>query len=144
MVEAEDGPAFVTRWENVTFWPAATGFGEPVSFTVKSAPPAAVTIVVTVAELLLSCGSAVPEVTEAVSVICVWFGVPPFTWTATVNVLDPALAMKGLVQEIFPEAPTAGVVHDQPKGTVIEWKLVLAGIARSEERRVGKECRSRW
>ena len=87
------------------------------------------TIVVTLAELLVSSGSEVPEVTDATSVICVWFVVPAFTLTASVNVPAAALATSGFVQLTFPVAPTAGMAHDQPAGTLSDRKVVLVGIA---------------
>ncbi len=60
-------------------FPAMTGLGEPELVTVKSAVVARPTIVVTEAVLLLSVGSRVPDVIEAVSVICVWLVVPALT-----------------------------------------------------------------
>ena len=69
--EAADGPAFMTGCVKVTFVPAATGFGDPLLVMVRSAPPGEVTSVVTLDELLLSWGSTVPELTEAMSVIWV-------------------------------------------------------------------------
>ena len=36
------------------------------------------------------------------------------------------------------------VAHDAMKKDLIEWVLWNSELLRSEERRVGKECRSRW
>ena len=41
------------------------------------------------------------------------------------------------------ESPTAMLVYDA-KGQLLNETLCESGFARSEERRVGKECRSRW
>jgi len=46
-----------------------------------------------------------------------------------VKVPVPAFAMFGSVQVIFPAAPTAGVVHDQPVGITREANVVFAGTA---------------
>ena len=37
-----------------------------------------------------------------------------------------------------------GIWLDKKFGTYFTLPLLVVGIARSEERRVGKECRSRW
>src|SRR5438477_9573578 len=44
------------------------------------------------------------------------------------------------------DKPAGVVVHPAPgnAGGTLAQALVAAGAARSEERRVGKECRSRW
>src|SRR5271154_7373980 len=69
--------------------PANTGLGVPTFVTARLAVVAAPTIVSTVAELFVSVGSFVPEVTESVSVICVPVAVPRLTVTTTVNVVTP-------------------------------------------------------
>jgi hypothetical protein len=53
--------------------------------------------------------------------------VPAVTPSATVKVDDPA-AKLGLVQLMVPALPTAGVVHDHPAATTIDWKVVFAGV----------------
>src|SRR2546427_10134017 len=48
-------------------------------------------------------------------------------------------------QRLYPEQYAATVSGDQMyRDTQERWKNTLNGLQRSEERRVGKECRSRW
>ena len=68
-VEAVAGPLFVTTCVKVTLLPIVTGFGEPTSVTVRSAVVATFTRVDTLAELLESVGSVVPDVADTVSTI---------------------------------------------------------------------------
>ena len=110
--------------------PACTGFGEAVLVTTMFAVPAAPTPVNTLALLFARFGSVVPEVTLSVSRICVPLTAAAFTFTCTLKVATAApLATNGLVQVMFPDAPTAGVVQAQPAAGVIEKKVVLAGTA---------------
>src|SRR2546430_11938903 len=51
---------------------------------------------------------------------------------------DPGIAAK------YKRAPAAKVMHHAYLGGLLEHVIGLCGLARSEERRVGKECRSRW
>ena len=59
--------------------PACSGLGVALLVTARLALLASPTMVVTLAELLVSVGSSVPELIEAVSVICVWFVVAALT-----------------------------------------------------------------
>src|ERR1017187_4638680 len=72
-----------------------------------------------------------------------FFGLPPLTLipgtTAPLPLAPPALP-PGLV-EFPPVPPLPGVPFAEPPGTP---GRVPSGEMRSEERRVGKECRSRW
>ena len=77
--------------------------------------------------LLARFGSLVDDVTVAVLLIAVPAAVPDGTFRTTVKLDDPA-AKLALVQLIAPVPPEAGVVQDQPVGTVIELNVVLAGV----------------
>ena len=72
---AVDGPLFTTLIKYVIVPPAATGFGEAVMVTDKFAVPEAATRTTAVAELFVRTGSVLPDVTDAVSTICVPVGV---------------------------------------------------------------------
>ena len=61
--------------------------------------------------------------------------------------LSSALSLNSCIEEVFPESSTATIDQigksDQAISAMVN--SVVAFInARSEERRVGKECRSRW
>jgi hypothetical protein len=51
------------------------------------------------------------------------------TFSTSVNEADVPETNVARVHVIVPVAPTAGVVHDQPGGVVIERKVVPAGTA---------------
>lgn len=73
--------------------------------------PAAATVVVAVLELFAGLGSAEVELTVAVFVIVVPFGVAAFTFTTIVNAPFAPEARLTFVQVIVPAAPTTGVVQ---------------------------------
>ena len=56
--------------------------------------------------------------------------------------LETLLAPLGM--EIVPQATLGVSDAEEPHGSFVENALAKARHARSEERRVGKECRSRW
>src|SRR6266581_2404515 len=106
--------------------PAGADEESAVLVTARSAlvePPA--TGVASVVELFVVLESLGAD-TDAVLVMTVPGAVPAVTCTTNVNVLVPG-AMSSLWQVTVPVAPTAGVVHVQPAGAVIDWKVVLAG-----------------
>src|SRR5579864_1176269 len=107
--------------------PAATELGDAEFATTRFACVPRATTSVAVALLLAWFGSVTVELTVAVSLICVPAAVPAFTFKTTVKVEDPGVKL-GFVQLMVPIAPTAGVVHDQPPGVAIDWKVVLAGV----------------
>ena len=80
-----------------------------------------------VAVLLAALGSEVAELTATVLLMAVPAGVAAATPNTTVKPADPA-AKLGLMQLMVPALPTAGVVHDHPVATTIDWKLVFAGV----------------
>src|SRR5256884_8651055 len=55
-----------------------------------------------------------------------------------------ALPRKKYLDEVFPNRPVFLEGYDGHTYWANSKALALAGIIRSEERRVGKECRSRW
>src|SRR3990170_3282228 len=85
------------------------------------------TVVVVVAELLVLEGSAVDEVTFAVLVMMVPFGVAAFTFTTRVNEALALLATLGLVQVTVPVPPTDGVEQVQLAAAVRDTNVVLGG-----------------
>ena len=70
----------------------------------------------------------------------------PSSWSEKNIIIAPAIILKisELVKKNFPindaVKPKAIKTREKPKVK----KIVLITIKRSEERRVGKECRSRW
>src|SRR3712207_4610305 len=56
--------------------------------------------------------------------------------------IDVALADLG--GELLAHRGTPADIKDGPRPVLERAKELLAGLLRSEERRVGKECRSRW
>ena len=107
--------------------PAATEVGAAKFVTTRFDWVLSATTSVAVALLFARFGSVIAEVTVAVSLICVPAVVPAVTFNTTVNVEEPGAKLAS-VQLIVPAAPTAGVVHDQPPGIVIDWKVVFAGV----------------
>lgn len=120
-VVAAEGPWFVTVMTYVMLFPACTGFGEAALVTTMFAVLAAATSVTTVAVLFARFGSLDPDDTESVSVICVPLTVAGDTCTTSVKVPTAPFATSGFVQPMFPDAPTAGVVHDHPGARTNDW-----------------------
>ena len=90
--------------------PPVTGFGAAELITLKSDCPEVATTTVAVAELLFGLGSVVAEETFAVSVMNVPEGVPEFTVTTTVKVVEAPGATVGFEQVSVPLA----TAHVQP------------------------------
>ena len=78
-------------------------------------------------------GSRVIEETVAESTIESPFAVTHGTLTVSVNCAVAPFASEAAVQVTSPLAPTAGVVHDQPAGAVIDWKVVDDGTVSTNE-----------
>src|SRR5580693_3067928 len=94
----------------------ATVDGAAELVTAMFAEAGLATRVFTVAVLFARLLSLMPELTESVSLMVVPLGVATPTWTTSVKVDPTFIAFDGKVQEIFPPAPTAGVMHVQPAG----------------------------
>src|ERR1700693_3319703 len=109
--------------------PGATVDGAAVLGTAMSAEAGMATSVFTVAVLFARLLSLIPELTESVSLMVVPLGVATATWTTNVKVESTFMSLDGRVQEMFPPAPTAGVVQVQAAGEAKETKVVLAGMA---------------
>jgi hypothetical protein len=107
----------------------ATVDGAAELVTAMFAEAGLATRVFTVAVLFARLLSLMPELTESVSLMVVPLGVATPTWTTSVKVESTFMAFDGKVQEIFPPAPTAGVVHVQAAGDVRETNVVLVGMA---------------
>ena len=123
------GPLLVTTAVMVRVEPAFTTIGFAVFVMARSALVDTPTVVIAVAELFARLGSVVPEDTLSTSTICVPLVVPDTTVTTTVKGETLETATSGLVHEIVPVPPTAGVVQVQPAAEVIDWKVVFAGMA---------------
>ena len=128
-VVAVAGPLFFSDCVYVMVEPAATVVGEAELVTAISALVAADTSVLTVAVLLERVLSSVEELTESVSVMVVPVGTLAPTCTTKVNVARALAASVGVVQEMLPVAPTAGVVQVHPLGTARDVNVVLLGMA---------------
>src|SRR5450432_4809992 len=98
------------------FAPGATVVGAAELVTEMSADAGVATSVFTVAVLLARLVSFTPELTESVSLMVVPLGVPAPTCTTSVKEERTPGSFDGKVQEIFPAAPTAGVVQVHPAG----------------------------
>ena len=109
--------------------PAVTGLGVPLLVTDRSQTVA--TGVVMVVLLLAELGSLVVEETEEVAEIEATT-TDDATFTTTMISADAPAARLGSTQDTLPVPPTGGVVHDQPAGTEMEAKVVLAGTASSK------------
>lgn len=107
--------------------PAATGSGESVLVTERSAPVPEVTMVVSVSELFALTGSLTAEDTDAVFVIVVPLGVAGFTFTTIENVAVASSANEATGQVTDPVPPTDGVAH--PAEGETETNVVLVGVA---------------
>jgi hypothetical protein len=114
-VPAAAAPLFLTTTVYEMLFPAITGLGVAVLVIERSAVVDEPTVVWTVAELFVRFGSLFPAVALSTSVITVPTTTPVFTATPTVNVVEAALATSGLVHEIVPALPTAGVTQVQPE-----------------------------
>jgi len=84
------------------------------------------TVVVAVAELFPATGSSV-DVTLAVLLTIVPFGVAAFTFTTSVKDPLPLAGRVAMVQLTVPVPPTAGVVQVHPAGDVRDTNVVFAG-----------------
>jgi hypothetical protein len=107
--------------------PAATGSGESVLVTERSAPVPEVTRVASVSELFALTGSLTAEDTDAVFVMVVPLGVARFTFTTIENVAVASSANEATGQLTDPVPPTEGVAH--PAEGETETNVVLAGVA---------------
>src|SRR4051812_25841830 len=107
-VDASLGPALVRVIVYVMFEPAATGSG--VSLFVIARSALVPTVVVVVALLFAAFGSPVVEVTFAVFVMTVRFGVPAPTFTTIVKTSLADAATEAFVAITVPVAQIAGVV----------------------------------
>src|SRR3712207_9210236 len=70
----------------------------------------------------------------------------PGAWSDSLNLIDgtenSAEALN--ITKIYETALTEKPCSEKPGTLIIEGKRLFAACSRSEERRVGKECRSRW
>ena len=82
-----------------------TGFGEAALLTERSACAVVPTIVFTVALLLVALGSAIAELTLAVSVMTVPFAVPLFTCTTIVKIEGVDGGKSAIEQTMVPVGP---------------------------------------
>src|ERR1700722_4357289 len=96
-------------------FPAITGLGEAVLVMERSAVVESPTVVWTAAVLFARFGSLLPAVAFTTSVITEPTATPEFTATPTVKVVEANLAKSGLVHEMTPVPPMAGVVQVQPE-----------------------------
>ena len=95
--------------------------------TMETSALVAATTVFVVDALLLP--AMLSEVVEIVAVMGsdVPAAVAGLTCTTGLKVAVAPLASEAMVQVIVPPEPTAGVTHDQPAGTAIDWKFVPVG-----------------
>jgi hypothetical protein len=110
-----------------------TGVGDALMETARSASPVVSANTDVVVALFVGTGSVVCEVTSAEFTIVVPAAgaLPPeFTVTTKVKavVVVPLARAAPSVQMIWPVAPTAGEVHVQPVGGVIDANVVLGGV----------------
>src|SRR5712671_3811300 len=104
------------------FEPAVTLLADGVLVSTKSACAAVATVVVVTA-VLFALLVSVAELTVTVSVIVVPAGVPPFTCTAKVKVVDPGTRL-AIVHVSVPVPPTTRLLQAQPAGGVNDRKFV--------------------
>ena len=108
--------------------PAATELADGEFVANRSASVARATTSAAVAVLFAELGSAVVELTVAVSLMGVPCTVPATTFTTKVNAPAPGATL-GFVQLMFPVPPTAGRVPQvHPAGGVIDTKVVFGGV----------------
>lgn len=105
------------------------GLGVAVFTIAISALLALATMTVAVALLVVRLGTMFPAVAVGVSAMLVPEAVPEATCRTKVK-LAVAFRARLLpsVHVIVPAAPTAGLVHVQPVGAVIDWKFVFGGV----------------
>ena len=108
--------------------PLSTGSGEAVLIMATSACEGEATTVLAVAELLPGIGSLVAEPAVAVMEIVVPGVSDCSAFTTRGKLLTVPEASVVAAQLILPEEPTAGVIQAQPRGTVREIKLAVAGM----------------
>ena len=125
-VVAAADPVFVTTCVYVMLLLGVTGFGDATLLTERSPCAVVPTIVLTVALLLVEFGSAIAELTLAVSVMTVPFAVPAFTFTTIVKTEGVAASRLAIEHVNVPVRP--GLLHTQPAGAVIDSRVVLAGM----------------
>src|SRR3954454_22267456 len=92
--------------------------------------PAATTVEVTLAVLFAVYGSLVLEPTVGVAVIVVPADVPAFTFNVIGMLTEAPEASEEPLQLMAPVPPTAGVMHVQPAGGVMAWKVVFGGVVK--------------
>lgn len=107
---------------------ATVGFGEAAFPMVTLALFALATTTVAVALLVVRLGTMLVAVAVGVSAIFVPEAVAAFTCSTRVKLAVALRARVVAVQVIVPAAPTAGVVHVQPAGAVMDWKFVFGGV----------------
>jgi hypothetical protein len=88
------------------------------------------TAVSAVAALFVETESAVELETAAVALNTVPLAVPAFTSTPMLKLAEAPETTLASVQTTVPVPPTAGVVQFHPAGTLMLWKVVLAGTGR--------------
>lgn len=119
------GPLFVRTTVSVNDEPAIAGFG--VKLTPTDRVEAVVVVSVAVPLLLVDEGSGVVLDTVAVVLIVVPDGVVGFTFeTTTMEAVCPAASASAL-QVMVPDAPTAGIVQENPEGVWIETNVAFEG-----------------
>jgi hypothetical protein len=114
------GPRFFSVCVYVTLLPAATDVGAATLVATRSACAAVATTSAAVAELFAEFGSAVAELTVAVSLIAVPAGVPAVTFKTYEIVAVPAARLVS----VHVKVPTVQV---HPAGPVRETAVVFAG-----------------
>jgi hypothetical protein len=86
------------------------------------------TATIAVAVFVVRLGTTFVAVAVAVSAILVPEAVAAFTCSTRLKLATALRARLAAVQVMVPAAPTAGVVHVQPAGAVIDWKFVFGGV----------------
>jgi hypothetical protein len=121
-------PLFTTLSLKEASPPPTTGLLFAAAVVPRSAEAAATTTVVALAVLLPVFGSDGHE-TVAVSVTAVPAAVPGLIFSVNGKFTDaPVASGVGVLQLIGPVPPIAGVMHVQPAGGVMPWKVVLGGV----------------
>jgi hypothetical protein len=124
-----EGPLLVKLCTYVTLALGATVDGEAEFVTAMSAEAGKATRMLTVALLLVSVVSFVPELTLSVSPMVVPAGVALPTTTASVKLDETEMSFTARIQEMLPVPPTAGVVQVHGAVDEREENVVLVGIA---------------
>src|SRR6267142_4277020 len=104
-------------------------------FTTERSAPAALTLVVAVAELFLGTSSVVLLEMVAVLLIVVRSGVFAFTFTTRLKLALAPAANVAIVHVTVPVPPGAGLVQekDRPAVWVIDTNVVFVGVASPSE-----------